>query len=118
MSAAVDTQHAALIEEWSRWAHGAHGTAARCRHEGDEFGARLATARGGVRREAAELLRASDDLAEAAREMHRRARALWQRTPPLIGFDPAALDYTRARTWQACARALDPNLPEIQARWF
>lgn len=117
MSAGVGAEPAALVEEWSRWAHGARGTAALRVAGGDRFGARLAEVRGEVRREAVELLLASATSAEAAEEMHRRARARQQRTPPLIGFDQAAVEYTAARTWQACAWALDPELPEVQVRW-
>lgn len=113
----MDAERVALVEEWSRWAHGASSTAAQRLQDGDRFGARLAEVRGGVRREAVDLLRASATTAEAAEEMHRRAKACQQRTPPLIGFDQAAAEYTAARTWQACAWALDPELPEVQARW-
>lgn len=85
---------------------------------GDTFGARLSLARAEVRRAAAELLLAGLTLLEAAREMQRRAIAHSYRDLPLIGFDEAALDYTRARIWQDCAWAIDPTLPEVQPRLF
>ncbi len=85
---------------------------------GDMFGAELSVARAEVRRAAAELLLASVSVQEAAQEMHRRAIAHSYRDLPLIGFDAAALDYTRARIWQDCAWAIDPTLPEAQPRLF
>jgi hypothetical protein len=57
-----------------------------------------------------------DEPAEAAKEMHKRATALWQHHLPLIGYDEAALKYTEARTWQDSARAIDPSLPIVQPR--
>lgn len=83
---------------------------------GDTFGAELSMARAEVRRAAAELLLASASVLAAAQEMHRRAIAHSCRDLPLIGFDAAALDYTRARSWQDCAWTIDPTLPEVQAR--
>jgi len=85
---------------------------------GDSFGAELSLARAEVRRAAAELLLASGNVLAAAEEMQRRAIAHSYRDLPLIGFDAAALDYTRARIWQDCAWAIDPALPEVQARLF
>jgi hypothetical protein len=85
---------------------------------GDMFGAQLSRVRAEVRRAAAELLLASMTALAAAQEMHRRSIAHSFRDLPLIGFDAAALDYTRARIWQDCAWAIDPTLPEVQARLF
>jgi hypothetical protein len=85
---------------------------------GDLFGAQLSQARAEVRRAAAQLLLTSETALAAAQEMHRRAIAHSYRDLPLIGFDAAALDYTRARIWQDCAWAIDPTLPEVQARLF
>jgi hypothetical protein len=48
--------------------------------------------------------------------MHGNARELWQRHWPFVGFDEAALKYTKARTWQDCARSIDPGLPEVQPK--
>ena len=88
-----------------------------CRaRQGDTFGSALSLARAEVRALAAELLAASAMPEDAAKEMHRRATALWQRDLPLVGFDPAAVAYARARIWQDCARAIDPSLPEVQPR--
>jgi hypothetical protein len=84
--------------------------------EGDEFGASLSQARGDVRRAAAKLLLVSETAMDAAAEMHRRATALWLRDLPFVGFDAAAVQYTAARIWQDCAMAIDPTLPEVQAK--
>ncbi len=48
--------------------------------------------------------------------MHRRATALWQSDLPLVGYDEAAIAYTKARIWQNCAQAIDPALPEVQPK--
>ncbi len=89
------------------------GALQRC---GDEFGAQLCLARAAVRQAAAELLAASNTGQGAATEMHRRATALWQLDLPFVGFDTAAVQYVKARTWQDCSWALDPGLPEVQPR--
>ena len=73
-------------------------------------------ARAEVRREAADVLEFARDPLEAARQLHRRAAALWRHGLPLIGFDEAAVDYIRARAWQDCARAIDPSLPVVQPK--
>jgi hypothetical protein len=83
--------------------------------KGDVFGARLSTARAEVRAAAAELL-AGGSTPAAAAEMHRRATTLWVRELPIIGFDVAAIAYTKARIWQHCARVIDPSLTEVQPR--
>jgi hypothetical protein len=92
-----------------------HGAAVH-RASGDVFGAKLSTARADVRTKAAELLAASATPAAAAVEMHRRATALWQSDLPFIGYDAAAIVYTRARIWQNCAQAIEPGLPEVQPK--
>lgn len=33
-----------------------------------------------------------------------------------FGADEAAIRYTKARTWQDCAKAIDPGLPEVQPK--
>ncbi|HYS40204.1 MAG TPA: hypothetical protein VEO01_31695 [Pseudonocardiaceae bacterium] len=48
--------------------------------------------------------------------MYRRATSLWLRDLPFVGFDVAAIAYTKARIWQDCAWAIDPTLPEVQPR--
>jgi hypothetical protein len=106
-----------LIAQWRQFAVANRTHAAHDRREGDEFGAALATARGEVRQAAAELLsRLEDDPMAAAKHMHQQARELWQHHWPFVGFDEAALKYTQARTWQDCARAIDPSLPVVQPR--
>lgn len=107
---------AELVERWRLYARRGHDEAAARHDTGDLFGARLSSARADVRSAGAELLRRTDDPAKAARIMHGTVRELWLTDLPLVGFDAAAVQYTRARTWQDCAHALDPSLPEIQPR--
>ena len=99
---------------WQRYARANADRARVCQLRGDEFGASLCTARAEIRSAAATLWAQSADARDAAREMHRRATALWQSDLPIVGFDAAAVRYTEARTWQDCARAIDPDLPEVQ----
>ena len=104
-----------FIAQWRKYATANLNHAALEQKRGSPFGADLALARGEVRQAAAELLQKSlSDPVQAAKHMHERAKASWQHTLPLIGFDEAALKYTRARTWQDCARAIDPSLPVVQ----
>lgn len=105
-----------LIARWLRYAVLNRSNALARSRTGDLFGARLSLARAEVREEAAELLRRGPDPLAAAAIMHRRARELWLSDLPLIGFDHAAVQYTRARVWQDCARTIDPNLPVVQPR--
>lgn len=106
----------AMIDRWQAWASGLNHHAQALRGIGETFDADLKQARATVRRAAAALLRTTEPR-EASMLMHRNAIEASIRIPPLIGYDQAALDYTRARTWQACAWDLDPNLPEVQPRW-
>lgn len=105
----------ALITQWRRYAS-ANRCHAECEHrKGDVFAAELCWARGEVRQAAADMLTSlRADPMTAARNMHRNARELRQHHWPFADFDQTALKYTRARTWQDCAWALDPTLPEIQ----
>ncbi|HEX3784335.1 MAG TPA: hypothetical protein VHX38_32150 [Pseudonocardiaceae bacterium] len=106
-----------LVAQWLRYATANKVSAEVRAKSGDLFGAELARTRGEVRRAAALLLQEmrADPLG-AAKVMHERAAAIWVRDLPLIGFDAAALTYTKARTWQDCARAIDPELPIVQQR--
>jgi hypothetical protein len=70
-----------------------------------------------VRDQAAALLREVADREETAGLMLHNAIKYSVRTPPFVGYDEAAVCYTRARTWQACARELDRSLPEVQPAW-
>jgi hypothetical protein len=107
---------AGLIERWRSYARRNLAEAVVRRRSGDSFGAALSNARAEVRAAGAQLLRHNGDPVEVARVMHRRVCELWVIDLPLLGFDAAAVRYTRARTWQDCAHALDPTLPEIQPR--
>jgi hypothetical protein len=110
----VDPQ--ALVDQWRLFDRANRACAVRRRNDGDLFGAELAIARAEVRREAADVLEFARDPLEAARQLHRRAAALWHHVLPLIGFDEAAVEYTQARAWQDCARAIDPLLPVVQPK--
>jgi hypothetical protein len=81
----------------------------------DVTGAALATARAQVRDLAANLLYEEPDPHHVAQLMWQRAQVLAVRVPPTT--EEAALDYVRARTWQSCAREVDPGLPEVQPQW-
>jgi hypothetical protein len=105
-----------LAAQWLRYAAVNRSLAELRQKDGDSFGAELAQARGEVRRAAAELLRETQDPLEAANQMYEQARQHWQPDLPLIGFDEAAMRYTRTRTWQDCARAIDPSLPIVQPK--
>ncbi len=107
----------ALIEQWKLYAKANRVHANAQRASGDLFGAELCLARGAVRLAAAEMLdRFRDDPAGAARNMHNKAKELHQHHWPFVGFDEAALKYTKARTWQDCAKAVDPSMPEVQQK--
>jgi hypothetical protein len=105
-----------LVERWRCYARRNLAEAAVRQDSGDLFGAALSNARAEVRAAGAELLRRAAGPTEAAKAMHRKVCELWLTDLPLLGFDAAAVQYTRARTWQDCAHTLDPSLPEIQPR--
>lgn len=105
-----------LIARWLRYALLNRSNALARRKAGDTFGARLSLARADVREQAAELLQHTTDPLLAAAIMHRTVRELWLPDLPLIGFDQAAIQYTRARVWQDCARTIDPALPVVQPK--
>ena len=107
----------ALVDQWRLFVRANRACAARREQDGDVFGASLAMARAEVRRQAADLLEISRDPMVVARQLHDRAAALWRHGLPLVGFDEAAMDYTRARAWQDCARAIDPSLPVVQPKF-
>jgi hypothetical protein len=101
---------------WLDYAHRNKLSAALQTSTGDTFGAQLCLARAEVRTQAAELLAASATPAAAALEMHRRAETLWQSELPIIGYDAAAIAYTKARIWQHCAQTIEPGLPDLQPK--
>lgn len=105
-----------LVARWLHYALCNKRSAVIQQAIGDMFGAALCLARAEVRAAAAELLVACATPAVAAVEMQRRATALWVRELPIIGYDAAAVEYTKARIWQDCAWAIDPSLPEVQPR--
>jgi hypothetical protein len=115
--------HDELASRWLRYAGAARGCARdKRRFYGDPLGADLLDARAEARSRAAEMLRTMAP-SEAAAAMHAEALACREHDPPpLFGLPLAAVDrscarYTAARAWQACAWALDPDLPEVQRRW-
>jgi hypothetical protein len=106
------------VEYFSDIATAAKNTAQRRVVQGDDFGAECARARAQIYAEAATAMREATDLAAAAQDLHQRGRRhKTSGSPPLIGFDDAALDHLRASAWQWCAQQLDPNLPEIETSW-
>jgi hypothetical protein len=105
-----------LVALWTTYAQHSRLAARTQDTSGDTFGAQLSQARADIRQAAAELLVATPDPHQAAAEMHRRATALWELDLPFVGFDAAAVTYTKARVWQACARTINPTLSEVQAR--
>lgn len=106
-----------LIEQWRLYAKANRRVANENRAKGDQFGADLCLARGAVRLAAANMLEQHrDDPEAAAKEMHKNAQGLRQHHWPFVGFDEAAIRYTKARAWQDCAKAIDPSLPEVQPK--
>ncbi|HEX3783724.1 MAG TPA: hypothetical protein VHX38_29020 [Pseudonocardiaceae bacterium] len=103
-----------MVAQWLRYATANRSLSDLRLKDGDYFGAELALGRSEVRRAAAKMLAEAQDPLEAAKRMHEQARLHWQHDLPLIGFDEAAVRYTRTRTWQDCARAIDPSLPVVQ----
>ena len=105
-----------LVQVFADYAKAARGTAIKNRSKGDGFGDELATKRAVVYDQAADLVR-QYPREEAAKRMLDNARAAHIRTPPLIDFDRAGMQYSQARAWQFCARLLDPTLPEVAPKW-
>jgi hypothetical protein len=111
----IDAQETARLR--ASWATAAHQLSRVLALQGSLFDASLKKARAVTYERAAALLRASPDREKAARSMIRKAVEAHVRTPPLVGYDDAALRYTVARTWQRCALMLDPSLTEVQPLW-
>lgn len=105
-----------LAQIFADYAKAARGTAIKNRSKGDSFGDELASKRATVYDQAADLVRRFP-LDEAARQMLENARSAHIRTPPLIDFDRAGVQYSQARAWQFCARMIDPSLPEVAPKW-
>lgn len=108
-----------LVERWHGYATYDQTRARLLRSAGDEFGASLREVGATTRLAAAGLLAKTvpTEVAEIAGVMLANAKGCHVREAPLMGFDRAARDYTRARVWQACAREIDPSLPEVQPYW-
>lgn len=117
MTVISDIDTTEIVIRWLGWAASAKNRAHLLMQHGDRFDASLKIARGQVRAEAAVLLRETPDAEKAAALMMQRAVAASVRTPPMVGYDEAAVSYTRARTWQACAWELYPGMHEVQPRW-
>lgn len=105
-----------LSRMYADYAKAARGTAIKNHTKGDLFGETLANSRAEVYEKASELVRQLP-LADAAAEMMNLARASHVRTPPLIDFDAAGVQYNTARAWQFCAWKIDKSLPEVAPRW-
>lgn len=115
LSADVPEQ-ADVARMFADYAKAARGTAIKNHTKGDAFGERLANNRAEVYDKAAELVRQLP-VEGAANEMMNRAKAAHIRTPPLIDFDSAGVQYAIARAWQFCAWKIDPSLPEVAPKW-
>lgn len=111
----IDTE--TIAERWEEWGRSQHLCARVLDSHGETFDAQLKRARGDVRMAAAGMLRSTSDLPACAKNMMKHAGGSAVRMAPLINFDFAAVRYTQARTWQSCARELNPELPEVQPKW-
>ncbi len=114
---AVSTDADETVRLWESWAAAGHHLARALASQGSAFDSALKNVRAVTYEQEIALLRANPNREEAARLMIRRATELHVRTPPLMGYDNAALRYTVARAWQRCARMLDPSLDEVQPLW-
>jgi hypothetical protein len=110
------TEQTDLARMFADFAKAARGTAIKNHTKADTFGETLANSRADVYDKAAELIRQLPP-PDAAKEMMNRAKAAHIRTPPLINFDSAGVQYAIARAWQFCAWKIDPQLPEVAPKW-
>ncbi len=117
MSAAVIVDAAVVCAQWEEWATFAVYQARVLTADNSGYDASLKAARAETYRHAVAIPRANPEPAEAARLMMENATRLRVLTSPLIGFDPVGVRYTVARTWQRCARMLDPSIEEVQPEW-
>lgn len=115
-TAFTDPEPVELSRMFADYAKAARGTAIKNHTKGDLFGETLANSRAEVYEKASEMVRQLP-LADAAAEMMNLAKAMHVRTPPLIDFDAAGVQYNSARAWQFCARKIDPDLPEVAPKW-
>lgn len=102
--------------EFSEYAKAARGTAIKSHTKGDQFGEKLANQRATVYDQAAELARQYPPQV-AANAMMEQAKANHVRTPPLVNFDQAGMQYVAAMAWQYCAWQIDSELPEAAPSW-
>jgi hypothetical protein len=109
-------EQADVARMFADYAKAARGTAIKNHTKGDGFGERLANSRAEVYDKASELVRQLP-VTDAANEMMKFAKAAHIRTPPLIDFDSAGVQYATARAWQFCAWKIDPSLPEVAPKW-
>lgn len=105
-----------IAQEFAEYAKAARGTAVKNHTKGDDFGEKLANRRAEIYDRAAVLVREKGP-EEAAKEMMEAAKAAHIRTPPLIDFDRAGMQYITARAWQFCALRINPDLPEGAPPW-
>lgn len=111
----VGAQEAAQL--WEAWAAAGRRQSRALAAQGSMFDSSLKDARAVTYERAVALLHANPDMAIAGRLMLKNAVESHVRTPPLVGFDQAAIRYTVARTWQRCALMLDASLAEVQPVW-
>ncbi|MGH3439701.1 MAG: hypothetical protein ACRDRN_25010 [Sciscionella sp.] len=105
-----------LVDRCLEFAQAARGSAVKCKAKGDRYGEELAAARASVYEEAADLLRRMEPQ-DAAPAMMARAGRLHVRTPPLMDFDRAGVQYVKSRAWQYCALTINPGLEQVAPEW-
>jgi hypothetical protein len=105
-----------FAQEFAEYAKAARGTAIKSHTKGDLFGEKLANQRADVYDQAADLARQYPPPV-AANAMIEQAKANHVRTPPLVNFDQAGLQYVAAMAWQYCAWQINPALPEAAPSW-
>ena len=105
-----------FADQFAEYAKAARGTAIKNHSKGDLFGEKLASQRAEVYDLAADMARQYPPPV-AANAMMEQAKANHVRTPPLVNFDQAGLQYVAAMAWQFCARQIDPALPEAAPSW-
>lgn len=116
LDAPSDPRAAEFFKLFTDYSKAAQGTALTCEKKGDTFGIVLAQTRAHIYASAAEMVshRPPD---EAAAEMMNRAKAAHVRTPPLMNFDSAGVQYITARAWQFCGWKINPDLSEVAPPW-
>jgi hypothetical protein len=107
----------ALKKTWASYARSERANATIDRTRGELFSETLHTARAQALDEATKILHSTKNLTEVTTQLMRAAVDYSVRTPPLIGYDEAATNYTKARKLQQCAWDINPEIPAVQPLW-